>query len=359
MAMINVLMCGGRRTGKTSILAAIQENIMQMFPQGDIVLDMPKGGRLVNYRAETTKIFGYDYEEESTYLANQGAMGDKYDYECSVYLQRKASNMQLNFTDVPGEWFIKEVHRKELEQKLEGSQILIIAVDSPHLMETQGRYHEVFNRASIITEQIKKTFSGNKEPRMVLFVPVKCERYRATQDHVKNRMPDLEKCVEKSYHELIEFLTTGKNKGIYTVAVTPCFTMGGLEYLRFVPPMDEDGKPQKGMDGGLLPDIERDSEGCMVMNYLTEYLLLTDDCGDHYYKPENCEQPLLYVLLYLIAISRKMTSKFFSNIWAAFQKRPNRKVLESCKATLLSKIRREEEDGFAILNDPLEMLEKD
>ena len=357
MAMINVLMCGGRRTGKTSVLAAIQENVMKLFPHGDIVLDMPDSGRLVNYRTETTKIFGYDYEDESTFIANQGTTVDRNDYCCTVHLQRRTSSMQLNFTDIPGEWFISEEYLETLEEKMRNSQILIIAIDSPHMMEAKGKYHEVFNRATIITEQIKRTFQGNKEPRMVLFVPVKCERYRATQNHAKNKMQNLMECVKSSYSELIDFLTMGQNKGIYTVAITPCFTVGGAEFLRFVPPLDEEGNPEVGPDGKPLQDIELEPRSNrMVMTYLTEYLLLTDEQGDHYYKPENCEQSLVYVLLYLIAISKSKVDGIFTNLWATFTKRPNRNVLEACKSILLPKVKHDEEEGFGILNDPLQIL---
>lgn len=41
------------------------------------------------------------------------------------------------------------------------SQILIIAIDSPHMMEMKGRYHEIFNRATIFAEQIRRIFQGN------------------------------------------------------------------------------------------------------------------------------------------------------------------------------------------------------
>lgn len=358
MAEINILMCGGRRTGKTSVLAAIQENIIKLFPHGDIVLDMPNSSRLINYRTETTKIFGYDYEDESTFIANQGATADKTDYCCTVHLQRRASGMQLNFTDVPGEWFVNKEHLEALEEKMKKSQILIIAIDSPHMMEVKGRYHEVFNRATILTEQIRRTFQGNKEPRMVLFVPVKCEHYRAAQNHARSRMKDLMESVKSSYGELIDFLTAGQNRGIYTIAITPCFTVGGAEYLRFVPSLDGEGKPETGADGRPLQDIELDSHsGQMIMTYLTEYLLLMDEQGNHYYKPENCDQPLVYILLYLIAVSKCKVSGVFTNLWATFTGRPNRNILEDCKAILLPKVKHEEEDGFAILNDPLEMLQ--
>lgn len=362
MATINVLMCGGRRTGKTSIMAAIQDNVRELFPSGDIVLNMNNSGHLINYLTETTSIFGYEYQDESSFIANQGSNSDSNEYQCKVYLQKRASSMDLNFTDVPGEWFIKAEYETELTKKMRSSQVLIIAIDSPHMMESKGKYHEVFNRATIITQQIKKALQANREHRMVLFVPVKCERYRSTQDHMKNRMPELLECVKQCYSDLISFLTSGGNEKIYTVGVTPCFTFGGAEYLRFLPPMDEDGNVELGSDGNPLKDLEKDPDsGLMVMTYLTEYLLLNDSSGDHYYAPENCEQPLLYILLYLIAVSRLKIPGFISNLWATFRNQPNQKILIECKDNLLRKTKMqnnqgESEEGFALLNDPLGMV---
>ena len=361
MATINVLMCGGRRTGKTSIMAAIQDNVVNLFPNGDIVLNMENSGHLINYRTETTKIFGYDYEDESTFIANQGATSDSNEYRCTVHLQKRAASMDLKFTDVPGEWFILPEYEEALESKMRNSQVLIIAIDSPHMMESRGKYHEVFNRVSVITQKIRKTFQGNTSPRMVLFVPVKCERYRSTQNHARNKMPDLLECVKESYSDLISFLTTGGNERIYTVGVTPCFTFGGAEFLRFLPPLDENGDIERGVDGKPLKDLERDpASGLMVMTYLTEYLLLTDPDGDHYYQPENCEQSLIYIILYLIAVSRMNVSGFLSNLWAEFLKRPNQKILDQCKEVLLTKMKKQDDsgvsnEGFVLLNDPLHM----
>ena len=59
---INVLMCGGRRTGKTSIMAAIESNVQEMFPKGDIILDMENTKDLVSFRKKQRTLFGAEYD---------------------------------------------------------------------------------------------------------------------------------------------------------------------------------------------------------------------------------------------------------------------------------------------------------
>ena len=81
--------------------------------------------------------------------------------------------------------------------------------------------------------------------------------------------------------------------------------------------------------------------GSLVMNWLPEYQYLTDSDGDHFYAPSDCEQPLIYILLFLIGI----------------KKLPDQKIMEFCKQDLLDKRKANVKDGAAIWNDPMRMLE--
>ena len=93
------------------------------------------------------------------------------------------------------------------------------------------------------------------------------------------------------------------------------------------------------------------------MQWPAEYLYLRDEYGDHYYKPENCEQPLIYILLFLIGISQQKVQNGLSNLWATFLKQPNRDILEACKDSLLEKKNENMKEGFGILQDPTGILE--
>ena len=353
---INVLMCGGRRAGKTSVLAGIQKNMMDLFRSGDIVLNMQNMGRLVEFRKESESIFGYDYEDDDTFLADQRLPTmNGVDYECRVYMKDHSTRYDLCFTDVPGEWFIgSDSEISKLYDKLRAAHILVIAIDSPHLMEDGGKYHQVFNRADRITAHIKACFEGNTQQRMVIFVPVKSEVYRPARDR-SNRMKALLEQVKTGYGDLINWLTTGANQALYTVVVAPCFTFGGAEFYQFVPPIDPvTGQIERDSEGKPLQPIGIMPGGEQVMQYLTEYSLLRDAANMHYYKPENCEQPLLYILLYLIAMCK--VKGLFVQLWEALLGRTNNAELQACKDLLKPKIRQNPEAGFAILNDPLHLI---
>ncbi len=353
---INVLMCGGRRAGKTSIMAAIRENVSTRFPSGDVVLRMEKAGELIKVLQANQAKFSMQYDDEEIIVADDHPSRESSDYLCDVFLEKKNVNMNLNFTDVPGEWFYKPEYNADIIKRISQSHVLIIAIDTPHMMEQPdkdgiGRYHDVFNRPAFITERIKEAFQGNKEPRLVLFVPVKCEFYRPSPDHPKNRMSDVALTVQKAYEPLLDWL---KQNGLYTVAIAPCFTFGGLEYLRFTPPLDAHGAPVKKPDGSETPDVEKDpSTGLLNMNYITQYQMLRDQNDRHYYKPQYCEQPLLYILIYLIAMCPKKRHTIMGPLWRLLGIWPNKKSLLNCKNAIANQLNRNGEEGFVLLKDTI------
>lgn len=65
---MNVLMVGGRRTGKTSVMAAIQKNIQSIFPAGELMLDMENPNSLILFRKEQEARFDDTYADVATLM---------------------------------------------------------------------------------------------------------------------------------------------------------------------------------------------------------------------------------------------------------------------------------------------------
>ena len=136
-----------------------------------------------------------------------------------------------------------------------------------------------------LTEKIKIALQGNDQKRMILFVPLKCEAYK-----IEGRMPEVLEVVKESYNELITYFTTGKNKELCTIAITPVITMGGLRFLRFVMPLDEDGNIVCDRSGQPVKIIDVSQEtGRLEMQWPAEYYYLQDSYGDHFYEPKDCD----------------------------------------------------------------------
>ena len=358
---LTVLMCGGRRTGKTSIMAAMQKDMQNMFAGGSIVLQMENSSSLVLYQQEQERLFSVDNLDKMSYYASDNETGEREEYGCRVTLRGDyKSPISLNFIDIPGEWFVTVEHEKEVQKLMEDSQILVIAVDSPHLVEKDGCYHEVFNRPTEITDMIKRAFQGNEVCRLVLFVPVKCELYENNRAAGRRKnMKDLLACVKDGYSDLLTYLETSQKKNC-TVAVSPCITMGGLEFLQFVAPVDEDGQLVTDRNGKPLPDIMINTRtGNRDMMWLSEYTYLYDENGDHYYRPANCAQPLLNILLFFVAMGRLRARRggFLGRLLGRlFHCLPKQEILDNSKADLLRTLKTSAEEGYEIINDPLGMM---
>ncbi len=351
---INVLMCGGRRTGKTSIMAAMQRDMMKLFVSGSIVLTMDNANSLILYQAGMEQLFSEDNWEQVSYYAEDAETSQQEEFPCKVTFQGSYNSpVELNFIDIPGEWFVDPVYESVVQKLMSDSQVLVIAVDSPHLMEDKGRFHDVFNRPTVITDAIKKAFQAKQAARMVLFVPVKCELYRnngRSGSSNKKNMSDLLAAVKAGYSDLLTYLCTAQ-KDDCTVAVSPCITMGGMEFLQFVQPQGKDGRPVEAVS--VDP-----ATGYLNMNWRSEYVFLYGADGEHFYKPEDCAQPLLYILLFFVAIGRRRNEN--QNILSRFidllRHLPNQEVLESGRKELRGQLKTDEKEGFAVLNDPMDAL---
>lgn len=68
---------------------------------------------------------------------------------------------------------------------------------------------------------------------MILFVPLKCEKYYNQRKLSEDRMEELNVKVKKAYEKLITFITQGENKDRYECAIAPIFTLGNARFNRF------------------------------------------------------------------------------------------------------------------------------
>ena len=207
------------------------------------------------------------------------------------------------------------------------SHIIIITIDTPHMVEKTekstefGKYHLEFNRVPEITRFFKTAFQGTMEERMVLFVPLKCEKY-----YYRNKMAMVNETLKKGYSDLLNFLTNDDLKDLCTVGIIPILTLGGAEFYEF-----------------------NDNGYAGIYNYLSDVSLRK-------YAPEHCEQPLFYTLYYLIKIAeynQLKKSKIIRWFSEKFTNTAKLNDLVSCKETIGCLIKKDKALGFELLQNPL------
>lgn len=289
-----MLMLGGRRCGKTSILAAVQDCFETALMGTPFVINTESDvtNTLADKRAEILMYFRNKGQDRGrSFVPDSNPSFAREDYTFRIALKGSSSCIKLNFTDVPGEWMRDNGHRKDLESLIARSRILLIAIDTPHMMEEKGIFNEYRNNCYNICEMIKSVGFADaaKGAGMILLVPLKCERYRND-----NCMERVAAQTAEAYQPLIRYINQpGMNgeRSLCQVAVTPIFTMGGAAFSRF----------------------ERDSE----MEIIIDEKFHTPKNAIYYFpdmtkekpEPKYCEQPLLYVLDFTLSAAQSVLKK--------------------------------------------------
>ena len=158
-------------------------------------------------------------------------------------------------------------------------------------MEENGRFNEYRNYSRKINGMFQMALKelNDKKERMILFVPLKCERY------LKDRkMEDVRLETLKAYDELIHYI--GQNFENYKLAVTPIFTLGGAEFSHF----------EKDRQTGEIKINE-------VFHTPEKAIYWFPDSTVKEAKPKYCEQPVVYLLSYLLNMAEKEKGKKFQN----------------------------------------------
>ncbi len=244
-----ILMLGGFRAGKSSILAsilyALKENtggdIFTVIDQTDYTAAERAAVRLEDKRLEIKKYLKNRNKvvaEDSKFLVDMNPTQDYNEYKLTTRIDG-AANVDFQFVDVAGE-YMEETHQKynDLKKWVSGSDVFIVAIDTPYMMETDEDTNRVYNRIEEITK-VLSTICGNiedpeSEKKLVIFCPVKCE----TWVRPKKLFVDIEKRhehaeevtnkVKQSYKTLINILV--KSKGV-DLWVMPIQTVGALEFV--------------------------------------------------------------------------------------------------------------------------------
>ncbi len=277
---LNVMMFGGRRAGKTSILASMAKCFNDVIKGSDLVagpndddtlftLDEAYGNIRDIYRRNITgKRFTPD-ETPSSEIS---------EYKFYVRLRGKdADRIVINFIDYPGEFLKNKDRYKDIVDYFRRSDVLLLAIDSPYLMEYPGdngvgMYNEEKNFCWRINELFKEHYLEAEDAKMICFVPLKCERY-----YHDDRMSELTGKVKTAYGDLISHAMS-RETGIF-MAVTPILTLGNMEFARFNEDDDGNVVMKDGLPSEPLYRLSREAKGP---------------------EPMFCEQPLIYTLAFLL-----------------------------------------------------------
>lgn len=274
---IKICMMGGKGAGKSSVLASLYANATDTLAGTRLFLTPAEStiSLLGNKLADLKQMFDHASSQEEV---PAGISGDS---EVNVYtfnfgLSDSNTVLKLEFKDFPGETIVDSPEM--VYEFVSESSVVLVAIDTPHLMEEQGVFCETRNRCDAITRFIEQKLNDDlKAHKLFLLVPLKCEKY-----YHEHRMEEVCNRIKDVYSKLIELLKS-KYKTEIACAITPILTLGDVVFKEF----------------------EKDGQGEVIVNRFGESDVLPASVKYRYrnseakYSPKYCEQPLYYLLSYI------------------------------------------------------------
>lgn len=353
MNEIKVLMLGGKRCGKTTVLSSMFGSIndalagtglaINVDPETNTALSKARSVIINKMREFEKPLTSCEVEENPSDAARSYSF-----YMTSAGDGRShGGNIPFKIYDIPGEWLTDENSTK-VKGLIKECQVILIAIDTPYLFAKMtdkgyGQYHEQANKPVEITNFFKDTLSvEDLQDRMILFVPLKCERYyhldrsKHLREFGRRYMSEVTKAVYAGYKDLIHYLRSCDELiNSCTIAVTPILSAGGIDFISF----KKDEATQKMVSYYQAPEFVRD-----------------DERG---YCPKFCEQPMVYILSYLLFqvvrnqnVNTNNNKKLFR-----FSSNMNQQQMHGALMTIRSKMKRNsgisiDEDGYFFIQNP-------
>lgn len=278
MHTIQITMLGPKRVGKTSLLTAMYERFESNIGQTNLQLtpDLESSALLQERLGELQSLLD-DFEDRGGIEATEGP--DPASLRSFIFqLGKKAEapSLELHFRDYPGGYLYSLATQKDQEfvqSLVTGCDAVLIAIDTPALVESKGQWHEKINRPQQITNLFKRAYSPLEKPKLVILAPVKCEKYMKDEKSAQ----ELLRRIKEGYANLLDFFASQALRSKIAVVVTPVETVGSVIFSRIE------------VNGGN-PHFHFRKIG-----------------HDAQYSPKYSEQPLRYVLRF--ALKRHLDSR--------------------------------------------------
>lgn len=328
---LRVMMMGGRRAGKTSALAAMKECFDKQFKGTELNIT-PASGRALDVieakRVEMERYLSMASRDEP-FIPDSSPTPGEDTYRFNVKLKDRPDVISIDFYDFPGEWLVAgHSNYDNLQDQVKRTDVIMIIIDTPYLMEEDGAYNDIRNRCFRISATIENNFNiHDSVPKMVLFVPIKCEKY-----YDENRMGDVYKRIvsDRCYASLIDYLA-----GKCEIAVTPIQTIGTASFIGFdFDPSTGDYEMGKERDGKELPIAP-------LYNFTEKAREAAKRRGlDRKYaaEPMYCEQPAVYTLYYALTYAAQVAKAKADNLKKGPFRFFDRKSVETFLKTVQDKM---------------------
>lgn len=322
-----ILMMGGRRAGKSTILSSILSQLDKNTP-GTIctIVDNTDYTQEIETKDGVKQLptLGIKQNEIRDYIKKRQMnteflvdMSPTYG-KASYILEVSSDNttIDLEFIDVPGEWMRANVkEHAELVALVEKSDVFVIVIDTPYLMNTNDdegiSINRVYNRVDEITQAMSKIkIDTENDLKQIILCPVKCEKW------IREGKTDL--IIEKVLKTYRNLINRWVSRPEITIQIMPIQTIGGLEFTRLLPAKlyfkNDDDRIGESCSIDPLTNTLTNKDGRVIRQSPHSYIEDDErwkidyvDIPLSWYKlngegvkPRLCEQPGFHILKFLV-----------------------------------------------------------
>lgn len=328
---LKVLMMGGRRCGKTSALASlfdqmINGDVKNYFTVADRTILETKGfekqDSLGDKTLELQNMLETNKGNSNIFLVDKGPTYNYWLYKLHLQVPGKSREMDIEFRDSAGEFFESSgIHAAETSEYIKNCDVFVIVIDTPYLMgsveeTTKDLCPESINLGTNRVMDIQNFLThindnDGKDAKMVVFVPLKCEKWVK-----EKRINEVTKRIKEVYGTCIKNLMAYSKMNI---SIIPMETSGNILFSEFRKAylyndiegpvrcckIDDDIiRLENGDNEPLLESeiLKEDPESVISGTNLTRpYSWYQINPADGSFAPHNCDQLPLHILRFMLA----------------------------------------------------------
>lgn len=232
---LKVLMLGGRGCGKSSVLAGMYDQLRHGATKDFLTaLDVTEYGKGFPLNESVFVSKQLELREALTrqlytsFILDTNPSHCIWTYTLRMFIRGGFNKyFDVDFIDVPGS-MLRNFHyfSNELKGILSQSDVIIVAIDTPYLMEASENVNRAVNCIDMVHFYLADIDS--EKEKMVMFVPVKCEKWVK-----ENRISEVVERVKKDYFTSIMMLSAFPRM---SVCVLPVETAGNIIFSELKEP---------------------------------------------------------------------------------------------------------------------------
>lgn len=324
--VLKVLMMGGQRVGKTSMLAGLIETmtdgkVKDIVEVKDATESKPTSLKL----AKSIECLKWNLLNSygKTYLIDEGKSSEFEEFMLEISIPNTDSKMSIQFSDVSGEYYdMGRTHDEEVRERVKEYDVFLIAIDTPNLMEAINPNNKLCNEAinnsynhvnDIYTFLSELDDKDGADAKLVIFVPLKCEKW-AKEGNMHQVVDRVKTVYAPSLHALSQYANV-------EVDIMPIQTVGNIVFQEQAKAMSciingtiqrkcaiINQKKQVRFEDGTIENIDltkhrfqednnsviRENSSLVVPNSWFTTI------GKNY-EPKNCDQLAFYILQFYLA----------------------------------------------------------